>query len=84
MRAHNLKDNSSLVTVGSMKRVVNANKPLMITVVKGKDPCPNDEVLEKEQASQWGGKKKKISMSHKRKSIDPQQQPCQIFNSQLR
>ena len=76
-----------------MKRVVNSNKPLFLTVAKEKDPdktndvfdlCPNDEVLEKEQASQWGGKKKKISMSHKRKSIDPQQQPCQIFNSQLR
>ena len=71
MRDHILKDISSIITTGSMKRVVNANKALMFTVVKDKDPCPNDEVLEMEQSSQWGGKKKKIDISKEKISSSP-------------
>ena len=52
-----MKDISSLVTVGSMKRDVNANMLLVFVDAKAKDPCPNDEVLEMGQSSQWGGNK---------------------------
>ena len=38
---------------------MNANKPLIFAAVKAKDPCPNNEVIERGQASQWGGKKHK-------------------------
>ena len=60
MRAHGMKDSSSLVTIGSMERVVNAHKNLMLTVAEDKDidksndafdPCYMNEVLEMGQAS---------------------------------
>ena len=63
-----MKYGSSLVTTGLMKRVVNANKNLVLTVAEVKDldksnyafnPCSLNEVLEMGQASQWGGKKQK-------------------------
>ena len=55
MRAHGMKDNSSLVTTNSTIRVVNANKNLVLIVVEAKyhdkshdgfDPCFMNEVLE--------------------------------------
>ena len=65
MRAHGMKDNSSLVTTNSTIRVVNANKNLVLIVVEAKypdksndvfDPYSLNEVLEMGQTSQWGGK----------------------------
>ena len=64
VRAHVMKDNSSLASLGSMKRIVNANKNLVLTMIKEKDPDKSyddpfdkNEVFEMRQASQWGGKK---------------------------
>ena len=60
MRAHGMKDRSSLVTIGLMNIVVNANKNLVLTIAEAKyhnksndafDPCPPNEVLEMGQAS---------------------------------
>ena len=66
VRAHGMKDNSSLFSADSMKRIVNSNKNLVLTAIKmkdldkshdGLDPCSKGEVLEMGQFSQRGGKK---------------------------
>ena len=47
LRTHNMKGSSLLFTIGLMKRVVNSNKLHVLAAMKTKDPCDNDEVLEK-------------------------------------
>ena len=68
VRYYGMKDISSFVTTGSMKRVVNSNNNRVLTIVEEKDTnksnddldhCYPNEVIEMGQASQWGGKKQK-------------------------
>jgi hypothetical protein len=38
IKAHNIKDKSTLVSSGQVKRVINTNKNLVLTIVKGEMP----------------------------------------------
>ena len=66
VRAHGMKDNSSIVSACSMKIFVNAKNNFVLIAIKekyldkshdGLDPCSKSEVLEMGQFSQRGGKK---------------------------
>ena len=59
-----MNDTSSFVTTCSMKRVVNSNKNLVLTIAEAKDPdksndafdpCSPNEALNMGKTSQWVG-----------------------------
>jgi hypothetical protein len=66
IRAHNIKEKSTLVSSFQVKRVINTNKNLVLTIVKGEchdksvvvnalDPLHKNGLLEMRQVFQWEG-----------------------------
>jgi hypothetical protein len=94
IKSHSIKDKSTLVSSGQVKRVINTNNNLVLTIVKGEchdksdvvDPLHKNELLEMRQVFQWEGSQHKTFNTLKidivpMLALPNLQQPCKMETS---